>query len=60
MNHRPVRFLLTFIATIMTVSPLWAGGSSLRFFGNGTGDIDRVKIQISPQVPADVGTSDFT
>ncbi|MCI0447606.1 PQQ-dependent sugar dehydrogenase, partial [bacterium] len=33
---------------------------SLRFFGNGTGDIDRVKIQISPQVPADVGASDFT
>jgi uncharacterized repeat protein (TIGR01451 family) len=60
MNHRIVRFLLTFIAAITIVSPLWAGGSSLRFFGNGTGDIDRVKVQISPQVPADVGASDFT
>jgi cysteine-rich repeat protein len=33
---------------------------SLRFFGNGTSDIDRVKIRIdAPPVPADVG-GDFT
>jgi hypothetical protein len=30
-------------------------GSMLRFYGNGWGDIDRVKIPIDPQVPADVG-----
>jgi hypothetical protein len=39
---------------------------SLRFFGNGVGDIDRVKIAIDdpltsqPGPPADVGATDFT
>ncbi len=38
-----------------------ASATSLRFFGNGTGDIDRVKIKIDgPAVPADVGATDFT
>jgi hypothetical protein len=43
-----------------------AGATSLRFFGNGTGDIDRLKIAIddpdtvAPGPPADVGASDFT
>lgn len=45
------------------------GGSenrALRFYGNGTGDIDRVKIRIddpannSPGPPADIGATDFT
>jgi len=41
-------------------------GFSLRFFGNGVNDIDRVKIQIddptnnNPGPPADVGATDFT
>ena len=36
-------------------------GLSLRFNGNGFGDIDRVKIRIdNPAVPADIGASDFT
>jgi uncharacterized repeat protein (TIGR01451 family) len=60
MNHRAVHILFILLTTITLVTPLWAAGSSLRFFGNGTGDIDRVKIQISPQVPADIGASDFT
>jgi uncharacterized repeat protein (TIGR01451 family) len=60
MHYRSVRLLFIILITLMTVTPLWAGGSSLRFFGNGTGDIDRVKIQISPQVPADIGASNFT
>ncbi|MCA9664666.1 MAG: LamG domain-containing protein, partial [Myxococcales bacterium] len=40
--------------------------TSLRFYGNGTGDIDRVKIRIDdpsnaqPGPPADVGATDFT
>lgn len=44
----------------------WAGGSSLRFFGNGVDDIDRVKIRIDdpatvlPGPAADVGAGDFT
>jgi hypothetical protein len=33
---------------------------SLRFYGHGVGDIDRVKIQIDPPVPADLGATDFT
>lgn len=43
-----------------------ADASSLRFFGNGTGDIDRVKIRIDdpanslPGPPADIGATDFT
>lgn len=37
------------------------GGLSLRFYGHGTGDSDRVKIRIDgPAVPADIGTGDFT
>lgn len=41
-------------------------GYSLRFYGNGVNDIDRVKIQIddpannNPGPPADVGATDFT
>ncbi|MCH7610921.1 MAG: carboxypeptidase regulatory-like domain-containing protein [Chloroflexi bacterium] len=44
------------------LSPVWdpPGGYSLRFYGNGYGDIDRVKIPIDPQVPADLGSEDFT
>jgi len=40
--------------------------SSLRFFGNGVNDIDRVKVRIdepadsNPGPPADVGATDFT
>lgn len=33
---------------------------SLRFFGTGAGDIDRVKIPIDPPTAADVGATDFT
>lgn len=33
---------------------------SLRFYGHGVNDIDRVKIPIDPQVPVDVGETDFT
>jgi hypothetical protein len=34
-------------------------GFMLRFYGNGWGDIDRVKIPIDPHVPLDIG-DDFT
>lgn len=37
-----------------------AAGFALRFFGSGSGDIDRVKISIDPPVSADVGATDFT
>lgn len=43
-----------------------AQASSLRFYGNGVNDIDRVKIRIdepadnNPGPPADVGAADFT
>ena len=53
--------LLTFFDGA-ALSPAWnpPGGYSLRFHGNGYGDLDRIKIPIDPQVPADVGVSDFT
>ncbi|MCU0479114.1 MAG: PQQ-dependent sugar dehydrogenase [Chloroflexi bacterium] len=43
-----------------------AAGTSLRFHGNGTADVDRVKIRVddptnaNPGPPADVGAADFT
>ncbi|MGA9533692.1 MAG: LamG-like jellyroll fold domain-containing protein [Anaerolineales bacterium] len=43
-----------------------SGQHSLRFYGNGTNDIDRVKIPVddptnsNPGPPADVGSTDFT
>lgn len=36
------------------------GEYSLRFYGHGVNDIDRVKIPIDPHVPVDVGETDFT
>ncbi len=51
---------------IVIAAPALAAGHSLRFFGTGTGDIDRVKIRIDdpltalPGPPADVGAGDFT
>jgi uncharacterized repeat protein (TIGR01451 family) len=53
--------LVCFIAFLFSSEAVWSAGFSLRFFGNGTGDIDRVKIPIdNPEVPADIGSSDFT
>jgi hypothetical protein len=46
-----------------TVTP---AGFSLRFFGTGSGDVDRVKIRLddpatnAPGPPADMGSTDFT
>jgi hypothetical protein len=38
-----------------------AQGGSLRFYGNGVNDIDRVKVRIdAPARPADIGAADFT
>ncbi|NOT34631.1 MAG: hypothetical protein HOP12_10750 [Candidatus Eisenbacteria bacterium] len=55
--------LLAFEATLPHGS---AAASSLRFHGNGVGDIDRVKVRIDdpatslPGPPADIGDSDWT
>lgn len=46
-------------AEITDVVPPLASGYSLRFYGNGWGDIDRVKVPIDPHVPADAD-GDFT
>jgi Concanavalin A-like lectin/glucanases superfamily len=37
-----------------------ASGTALRFYGNGRGDIDRVKIPVDPNNKIDVGAQDFT
>ncbi|ABU59996.1 LamG-like jellyroll fold domain-containing protein [Roseiflexus castenholzii] len=71
MRNRRFRFTSILMALIGVVSFLFASsapasspepassGYALRFYGNGSGDIDRVKVRIDPQVPADVG-GDFT
>jgi cysteine-rich repeat protein len=50
------------LAVVLIPAPAPAQSTlSLRFFGNGMSDIDRVKIRIdAPAVPADVGAGDFT
>jgi hypothetical protein len=48
------------LATLVLL-PLQLEATSLRFFGNGVDDIDRIKIPIdNPARPADVGATDFT
>jgi hypothetical protein len=37
-----------------------AQGYSIQFFGNGQGDIDRIKIPLQPQKPVNIGSTDFT
>ena len=51
--------LSTTSGTTTLTSPSSALGHSLRFVGTGTGDVDRVKVAIDPQVAADLG-GDFT
>jgi len=42
----------------LSVPTVARGGSSLRFFGNGSGDIDRVKLRLDgPARPVDVGAN---
>ena len=55
------------VATVFALaSPAFGAGHSLRFFGTGAGDVDRVKIRVDDPVttlpgPAiDVGGADFT
>jgi hypothetical protein len=54
------------LAALLTVVGGVAEASSLRYYGNGVNDIDRVKIRIdnpadnNPGPPADVGATDFT
>ena len=58
--------LLVFMALVIHSSAGWSAAQSLRFYGNGANDIDRVKIRIDdpsnelPGPPADVGQTDFT
>ena len=55
------------LAILIAVAPAAArAATSLRFHGNGTADVDRVKISVddpadaNPGPPADVGAGDFT
>ena len=55
--------ILAFFYPGSMLSPIWnpPGGFSLRYHGNGWGDIDRVTVPIdNPARPADVGSSDLT
>jgi hypothetical protein len=55
------RRLLALVGALGCVLAAPVPATSLRFYGNGVNDIDRVKIRInSPAVPADIGAGDFT
>ena len=57
---RPGLLLAIGLLLALHAAPVGAA-SSLRFFGNGAGDIDRVEVRIdAPARPADVGAGDFT
>ena len=61
LNGACLRFVLPLLWLVLTPFVAWGGGFSLRFFGNGVSDIDRVKIPIdNPPVPADIGSTDIT
>src|SRR5262245_12183374 len=53
-------------ACLLALWPTLLPATSLRFFGNGVNDIDRVKVRIddpansNPGSPADIGATDFT
>lgn len=53
-------FLLLF-ATTTSIAYAQVAEKSVRFYGNGASDIDRIKIQIdNPQTILDIGNTDFT
>ncbi len=53
--------LILAVGILLLAFPRLAPATSLRFHGNGTGGIDRVKIRIDgPATPADIGSGDFT
>jgi len=58
--------LAVVLVSTTTAASAQNAGYSLRFFGTGSGDVDRVKVRIDdpantlPGPPADVGASDFT
>jgi hypothetical protein len=63
MIRRLLRLIAAAIVIGATVLPPsgHAAGSSLRFFGNGANEIDRVTIRLdAPHRPVDVGAGDFT
>ncbi len=65
MNERKTVPGTVFLAIAIVLGPA-AGAQSLRFHGNGVGDVDRVKIRVDdpattlPGPAADVGATDFT
>jgi glucose/arabinose dehydrogenase len=55
-----VSLVFLLLVSLGFLVPGAASATSLQFFGNGDNGIDRVTIQIDPQVPSDVGATDFT
>jgi Concanavalin A-like lectin/glucanases superfamily len=62
MSRRSCRLIVALAGCLLAAgtSPAAIGGFSLRFHGNGVNDIDRVKIPLDPELPVDVGATDFT
>ncbi|MFY9549540.1 MAG: PQQ-dependent sugar dehydrogenase [Thermoanaerobaculia bacterium] len=65
-SRTPVRAFVLFLFVLGLAPAAAPAAASLRFYGNGSGDIDRVKVAIddpsnaNPGPPADVGATDFT
>lgn len=61
MRRRRIRRLLEGLAAGLALGLAFAAtAGSLRFYGTGAGDVDRVKIRIDPPTAADIGATDFT
>ena len=56
----PTTAVVCWVLLVGMLSTAPVAANSLRFFGNGDNQIDRVKIPIDPDVPVDVGATDFT
>ena len=55
------RVIICFLTLIFLFPGISHAQNSLRFFGNGVNDIDRIKIPIdNPNRPADIGSTNFT
>jgi hypothetical protein len=61
-NERRSQYGAALLLAVAIMMPFGASNAgSIRFFGNGANDIDRIKIRIDPPgPPADIGAGDFT
>ena len=69
-DHRKIPGILFTLSLFLALTGWWmlspsvvaqkSNGYSIRFYGNGYGDIDRIKIPLKSQLTVNVGSADFT